>query len=60
MPFKSGDFIIPNNSNRMALIVSVEDNWLKLFWTDICREINFPCLRAVYLIEDKKWKHVET
>jgi hypothetical protein len=60
MPFKSGNFIIQNNSNRMALITEVNNNWIKLFWTDICREIDFPLQRAQYLIEHNKWKYVET
>jgi hypothetical protein len=44
----------------MALIVEVNNNWLKLFWTDICREISFPLTRANNLIQDNKWKYVET
>lgn len=60
MPFKSGDFIVQNNSNRMALIVGVDRFWLKLFWTDICREISFPLNRASVLVDNEKWKYVQT
>lgn len=60
MPFKSGNFIIQNNSNRMALILEVNNHWLTLFWTDINRELNFPIGRANILVEDNKWKYVET
>lgn len=60
MPFKSGGFIIQNNSNRMALILEVNNYWLTLFWTDISREISFPIGRANILIKNNKWKYVET
>ena len=60
MPFKSGNFIVQNNSNRMALILEVNNHWLTLFWTDICREISFPLTRANNLIQDNKWKYIET
>lgn len=60
MQFKSGDFVIQNNSNRMALIVKVEPTHLSLFWTDTQRELAFPLYRAQTLINIQKWKYVET
>jgi heme-binding NEAT domain protein len=60
MPFKPGDFIVQNNSNRMALVMEVNNHWLNLFWTDICKEITFPLGRAQILVSSNKWKYVET
>lgn len=60
MLFEPGNFIIQNNGSRFALIVDVKPAFLTLFWMDSQNERLFPTYRAKILVNNNKWKYVQT
>ena len=59
MQYKDGGIFVVNNAQRLAVVVKHNEQYVYLFWQDICRTIPFPRYRVKNLLQNNMWSYIE-